>query len=70
MKFMKGVSNELNPNYKCKKAMSPYIAFVKSERPKLNREQPGLTFSESMKALGDKWKQMSEHEKKPYHDIA
>ena len=66
MKFMKGVSSQLTPGYKPKKAMSPYIAFVKSERPKLNRDQPGLTFSESMKALGEKWKSMAEYEKKPY----
>lgn len=33
---MKGVSTQLNPYYKIKKPMSPYIAFVKYLRPKLH----------------------------------
>jgi hypothetical protein len=42
MKFKKGVSSQLNPNYKPKKSITPNITFIKSKRPKLNRDQTFL----------------------------
>ena len=68
MKMLKGVNTQLN--IKPKKVMTPYIAFVKKERPKLVRECPNLTFAECMKYLGERWKEMDDEQKKPFNEIS
>jgi len=39
-----------------KKAESPYIAFCKTERPKIKSEFPNLSFGDVAKELGRRWK--------------
>ena len=64
MKMLKGVNTQIN--IKPKKVISPYIAFVKKERPKLTKECPNLTFGEAMKFLGERWKEMTDEQKIPF----
>lgn len=53
-----------------KKALTPYILFVKEQRPKLAEENPTMGFADMMKKLGEKWKKMSEGQKLPYARLA
>jgi len=63
-KALKGVNTQFTA--KPKKVLTPYIAFVKKERPKLTRECPNMSFGECMKFLGERWKEMSEEQRRPF----
>ncbi|EAX98410.1 HMG box family protein [Trichomonas vaginalis G3] len=49
---------------------SPYIIFSKEKRPQVKAENPGISFGDIAKKLGEMWKNMSEEEKKPYIEKA
>eukprot|EP00347_Sterkiella_histriomuscorum_P016326 403353616 len=49
-----------------KKVLSPYVIFVKEERPKMMMDKNTVNFKEIMSLLGQRWKEMSEDEKLPY----
>ena len=66
--MLKGLNSQINT--KPKKVISPYIAFVKRERPRLSRECQNLSFSESMKFLAERWRQMSDDQKQPFIEIS
>lgn len=66
MKVLKGMNTEFH--IKPKKVLSPYIAYVKKQRPILTRDCPTMSFGEVMKYLGDRWKEMSDEEKRPYKE--
>ncbi|CAN0890438.1 FACT complex subunit SSRP1 [Linum grandiflorum] len=53
-----------------KKAMTSYVIFCQRERETIKKENPGISFGEISKALGDKWKTMSAEEKQPYSEMA
>jgi hypothetical protein len=53
-----------------KKALSAYMFFATENRAAIKAENPNLTFGELAKAVGDKWKTMSDEDKKPYTDKA
>ncbi|CAM6091136.1 unnamed protein product [Calypogeia fissa] len=49
-----------------KRGLSGFMYFSQSERENLKKSQPGLSFTETGKVLGDKWKKMSGEEKAPF----
>jgi arsenate reductase-like glutaredoxin family protein len=51
-----------------KKAKSAYMFFCDDERKKLKEENPDMVFAEVNKALGDRWRQLSDEDKKPYNE--
>lgn len=53
---------------KPKKAPSPYINFCKEQRPKVIAANPGFSFGEVGKELGQQWKKLSEAEKAKYKE--
>ncbi|KAG1468245.1 hypothetical protein G6F56_003947 [Rhizopus delemar] len=53
-----------------KRGLSAYMYFSKEQRSVVKEENPGATFGKLGKLLGEKWKSLSEEEKKPYTDLA
>ena len=51
---------------KVKRAPGPYMIFCKAERPKIVAANPKCTFGEVGKALGEKWRGMSDAQKAKY----
>merc|ERR1712048_1175378 len=51
-----------------KKARSAFVFFGMEYRPKIRQENPDMKFAEISKAIGAKWKEATEEEKKPYLD--
>ncbi|XAR51771.1 hypothetical protein NMG60_11006503 [Bertholletia excelsa] len=49
-----------------KRAMSGFMFFSISERENIKKSNPGISFTEVGRVLGDKWKRMSAEEKEPY----
>ncbi|KAF7714393.1 Non-histone chromosomal protein 6 [Penicillium ucsense] len=49
-----------------KRGLSAYMFFANDNRDKVREENPGITFGQVGKMLGDKWKALSETERKPY----
>ncbi|GMG98436.1 hypothetical protein Nepgr_000276 [Nepenthes gracilis] len=49
-----------------KRAMSGFIFFSQAERENVKKENPGISFLEVGKVLGDKWRKMSAEEREPY----
>jgi high mobility group protein B3 len=52
------------------KRKSGFLIFSNEIRPKLKTEQPGLSFGQLAKQLGQIWKGMSDLEKAPYVEKA
>ncbi|OQE28400.1 hypothetical protein PENSTE_c003G10093 [Penicillium steckii] len=53
-----------------KRGLSAYMFFANDNRDKVREENPGITFGQVGKMLGDKWKALSESERKPYDQKA
>ena len=51
---------------KVKRAPGPYMIFCKAERPKIVKANPNMAFGEVGKALGEKWRGMSDAQKAKY----
>lgn len=51
---------------KPKRAPGPYMIFCKEERPKIVKANPNMSFGEVGKALGEKWRGMSDAQKAKY----
>ncbi|CAO3618489.1 unnamed protein product [Cunninghamella blakesleeana] len=49
-----------------KRGLSAYMFFSQQNRNKVKEENPDATFGQLGKILGEKWKNMSDDEKKPY----
>ncbi|TID25174.1 putative nucleosome binding protein [Venturia nashicola] len=49
-----------------KRGLSAYMFFANDNRDKVREENPGIKFGEVGKALGEKWKELSADDKKPY----
>ncbi|CAL5872502.1 uncharacterized protein PFLUO_LOCUS6766 [Penicillium psychrofluorescens] len=49
-----------------KRALSAYMFFANDNRDKVREENPGITFGQVGKSLGDRWKALTETERKPY----
>lgn len=46
--------------------MSGFMFFSKLERENLKKSNPGISFTDVGRVLGEKWKKMSVEEKEPY----
>ncbi|KAI9486595.1 MAG: high mobility group box domain-containing protein [Benjaminiella poitrasii] len=53
-----------------KRGLSAYMFFSQENRAKVKEENPEATFGQLGKLLGEKWKSMSDDEKKPYVEKA
>ncbi|KAI7907098.1 high mobility group box domain-containing protein [Cokeromyces recurvatus] len=53
-----------------KRGLSAYMFFSQENRAKVKEENPTATFGQLGKLLGEKWKAMSDEEKKPYIEKA
>jgi non-histone chromosomal protein 6 len=51
-----------------KRNQTAFAAFAKIERPILKTNTPTISFGDASKCMGEKWKKMTEEEKKPYND--
>ncbi|KAK6913217.1 Histone chaperone RTT106/FACT complex subunit SPT16-like, middle domain [Dillenia turbinata] len=49
-----------------KKALSGFMFFSNMEREKLKKANPGISFTDVGRLLGDKWRNMTAEEKEPY----
>jgi structure-specific recognition protein 1 len=49
-----------------KKKLSGFMKFSKEERPNIMKENPGIEFTQVGKKLGEKWRALSDSEKKRY----
>ncbi|KAJ5539820.1 non-histone chromosomal protein 6 [Penicillium frequentans] len=53
-----------------KRGLSAYMFFANDNRETVREENPGISFGQVGKALGEKWKALSDSERKPYDDKA
>ncbi|KAJ5332083.1 High mobility group superfamily [Penicillium brevicompactum] len=53
-----------------KRGLSAYMFFANDNRDKVREENPGISFGQVGKQLGDKWKALSETDRKPYDEKA
>ncbi|KAJ5095412.1 Non-histone chromosomal protein 6 [Penicillium alfredii] len=53
-----------------KRGLSAYMFFANDNREKVREENPGISFGQVGKMLGDKWKALSDSERRPYDDKA
>lgn len=53
-----------------KRSKSSYMLFCDEQRPKIKAEQPELSMTDTAKVLGQKWKELSAEDKKPFEDEA
>ncbi|KAI8058028.1 Non-histone chromosomal protein 6 [Syncephalis plumigaleata] len=63
------VKKAKDPN-KPKRALSAYMFFANEHRETIKEENPGLSFGEIGKKLGETWKSMDDDSKKPFNDKA
>lgn len=54
------------PRFAPKRVMSAYMFYVKEFRPKLLREQPGMSFIDIMRKVGSDWRNLREADKANY----
>lgn len=53
-----------------KRSLSAYMFFANENRDIVRAENPGITFGQVGKQLGDKWKALTPEEKTPYETKA
>ncbi|RDW86557.1 high-mobility group nucleosome-binding protein [Aspergillus mulundensis] len=53
-----------------KRGLSAYMFFANDNREKVRDDNPGITFGQVGKMLGEKWKALSDKDRKPYEDKA
>ncbi|KMT10211.1 hypothetical protein BVRB_5g119720 [Beta vulgaris subsp. vulgaris] len=61
----KKLKRKKNPNAP-RRAMSGFIFFSQAERENTKKDNPGITFLDIGKVLGERWRNMSAEEKEPY----
>ncbi|KAL9617798.1 MAG: hypothetical protein Q9160_007452 [Pyrenula sp. 1 TL-2023] len=49
-----------------KRGLSAYMFFANEQREKVREENPGISFGQVGKVLGDRWKGLSDKQKGPY----
>lgn len=52
---------------KPKRGLSAYLVFSRATRDSIKREHPDLKFGDLAKVVAERWKDMSEEERAPYH---
>ncbi|PKA51068.1 FACT complex subunit SSRP1 [Apostasia shenzhenica] len=53
-----------------KRAMSGFMFFSNAERDNLRKANPGMSFTDVGRTLGERWKKMTAEEKDPYESMA
>ncbi|KPI42651.1 Non-histone chromosomal protein 6 [Cyphellophora attinorum] len=53
-----------------KRGLSAYMFFANEQRETVREENPGISFGQVGKVLGDKWKALSEKGREPYEKKA
>jgi len=53
-----------------KRGLSAYMFFANDNRDKVREENPGIKFGEVGKLLGERWKELTDKDKKKYEDQA
>ncbi|PYH45440.1 high-mobility group nucleosome-binding protein [Aspergillus saccharolyticus JOP 1030-1] len=53
-----------------KRGLSAYMFFANDNRDKVREENPGISFGQVGKMLGERWKALSDSERRPYEDKA
>ena len=51
-----------------KKVLTPYMFFVKENRPRIMRENPNMVFLEVMREVGMRWGKLTEVDKEPFKE--
>jgi len=49
-----------------KRGLSAYMFFANDQRDNVREENPGISFGQVGKVLGDRWKALSEKQRQPY----
>jgi len=49
-----------------KRGLSAYMFFANEQRENVREENPGITFGQVGKMLGERWKALNEKQKEPY----
>jgi hypothetical protein len=53
-----------------KRGLSAYMFFANEQRENVRDENPGITFGQVGKVLGERWKALSEKQREPYEQKA
>jgi hypothetical protein len=53
-----------------KRGLSAYMFFANEQRDKVREDNPGISFGQVGKMLGEKWKALSDSERRPYEEKA
>ncbi|KAF7596462.1 Non-histone chromosomal protein 6 [Aspergillus hancockii] len=53
-----------------KRGLSAYMFFANDNREKVREENPGISFGQVGKMLGEKWKALSDTDRRPYEEKA
>ncbi|XP_077217969.1 high mobility group [Tasmannia lanceolata] len=53
-----------------KRAMPGFMFFSQTERENIKKSNPGMSFTDVAKAVGERWKKMTAEEKEPYESMA
>ncbi|KIW12515.1 non-histone chromosomal protein 6 [Exophiala spinifera] len=68
-KATRGDKKKKDPNAP-KRGLSAYMFFANEQRENVREENPGISFGQVGKVLGDKWKALSEKQREPYEKKA
>lgn len=53
-----------------KRPMTAFMCYSQERRPGIRVEQPSISMIEISKIIGGEWREMSDADKRPYHDTA
>ncbi|GIK01590.1 non-histone chromosomal protein 6 [Aspergillus viridinutans] len=53
-----------------KRGLSAYMFFANDNRDKVREENPGISFGQVGKMLGERWKALSDTDRRPYEEKA
>ncbi|OJJ51558.1 hypothetical protein ASPZODRAFT_12376 [Penicilliopsis zonata CBS 506.65] len=62
-------SRKKDPNAP-KRGLSAYMFFANENREKVREENPGISFGQLGRALGEKWKSLDDEARRPYEEKA
>ncbi|KAI9644921.1 Non-histone chromosomal protein 6 [Ciborinia camelliae] len=53
-----------------KRGLSAYMFFANEQRDNVREENPGISFGQVGKVLGERWKALNEKQRGPYEELA
>jgi len=69
-KKTRGVEKKKKDPNAPKRGLSAYMFFANDQRDNVREENPGISFGQVGKVLGDRWKALSDKDKIPYEKKA